>query len=65
MIRQLKRGNRVATYGDIAVEQCGEEVVRLSIYVRIHPRGMRCNACDVRAFVVHYKKGRWKVWTGF
>ncbi len=45
--------------------QCGTEVVRKSVYVQVHPIGMRCAACDLHAFLVHFRNGPWKIWTAF
>jgi|SRR5438105_5424463 len=63
-IRALSRGDR-SGYAPQARRECGTRTVHYSVYVRVHPRGQRCSACDLRAFVVHYRSGRWSVWTGF
>ena len=40
-------------------------MVKLSVYVDVHPRGQVCSACDVHAFVVRYQTGRYRVWEAY
>ena len=60
----LARGD-YADFAPVARRACGPQVVKLSVYVRIHPRGVTCSACDARDYVVRYRTGRYRVWQTF
>jgi hypothetical protein len=64
VIRQLERGDQ-SGYAPAARRICGAAVVTLSVYVKVHPRGQACSACDLRALVVHYRTGRFRVWEAY
>lgn len=64
-VLELKRGPR-SPYAVQARSACGGvAVLRKSVYVDVHPVGMRCAACDLHAFVVKYRNGPWKIWTAY
>jgi hypothetical protein len=63
-VRALERGEK-SGYAPPARRACGAAVVRLSVFVKVHPRGQTCSACDVRAFVVRYLGGRYRVWEAY
>ena len=52
-------------YAPSARRVCGAAVVKLSVYVDVHPHGQVCSACDVHAFVVRYRAGRYRVWEAY
>jgi hypothetical protein len=64
LIRELKRGDR-SIYAEPAARACGRAVVHLSVYVQVHRRGINCRACDLHAFVVRYRTGRYRVWEAY
>ncbi|MBS1862893.1 MAG: hypothetical protein JSS68_14415 [Actinobacteria bacterium] len=61
---EVRRGPH-STYAAPVRRACGPAVLGLSIYVDVHPVGMRCSACNLHAYVVRYKTGRWEVWTAY
>lgn len=63
-VLEVKRGSR-SGYAPSARAECGRAVVRKSVYVVVHPIGIRCAACNLHAFVVHYRSGQWRVWEGY
>ncbi len=63
-VLEVKRGMR-SPYAAPARRECGAAVVGKSVYVVVHPIGQRCSACNLHAFVVRYRSGRWLVWTGY
>jgi dihydrodipicolinate synthase/N-acetylneuraminate lyase len=63
-VRVLEHGPR-SVYAAAAKRVCGRKVLRLSVYVQLHPRGVACQACDLRAFLVHLERGPWRVWTTY
>jgi len=63
-VLEVKRGKR-SPYAAPARRQCGAAVLGKSVYVVVHPIGQRCSACNLHAFVVRYRSGRWRVWTGY
>lgn len=64
VVRKLTRGNQ-SEYAPSARRVCGAAVVKLSVYVDVHPHGQVCSACDVHAFVVRYRAGRYRVWEAY
>jgi hypothetical protein len=64
VIRELTHGNR-SDYAPTARRVCGAEVVKLSVYVDVHPRGQICSACDLHAFVVRNQAGHYRVWEAY
>ena len=52
-------------YHSQARHECGERVVRKSVYVEVAPNGQTCAACVFHGFVAHRRGGHWKVWTAF
>ena len=63
-VLEVRRGKR-SPYAPPARRECGGAVVGKSVYVVLHPIGQRCSACNLHAFVVRYRSGRWRVWTGY
>jgi hypothetical protein len=63
-VRLIERGDE-SFYAPPARRACGAPVVTLSVFVQVHPRGQTCSACDVRAFVVRYRRGPYRVWEGY
>jgi hypothetical protein len=64
VIRALQRGPD-SGYAAPAARACGAAVVGLSVFVKVHAQGQRCSACDLRAFVVHYRSGAYRVWEAY
>lgn len=60
-VTELKRGPQ-GTLANQATQVCGSAVVRKSVFVRLHPHGQVCAACDLRSYVVRYRSGRYRVW---
>jgi hypothetical protein len=60
-VTHLVRG-RQGTLASQATRVCGWAVVRKSVFVRLHPHGQTCSACDLRTYVVRYRTGRYRVW---
>jgi hypothetical protein len=60
-VTYVVRGPRGALAG-AAARACGQAVVRKSVFVRLHPHGQTCSACDLRSYLVRYRSGRWRVW---
>jgi hypothetical protein len=60
-VTQLARGP-LGTLANQAARACGWAVVRKSVFVRLHPHGRTCSACDLRTYVVRYRTGRYRVW---
>src|SRR5439155_4072419 len=54
-VRLIEHGDQ-SGYAPPARRACGAAVVTLSVFVKVHPRGETCSACDVRAFVVRYRR---------
>ena len=65
VIRAAHRAGRRSPNAADAIRLCGVRVLFLSAFVQVHPAGIRCVACDLRAYVVHYRSGYWRVWTGY
>jgi hypothetical protein len=63
-VLELKRGPR-STYAASARRLCGSSVLRKSVYVRLHPVGMRCASCDSRLYMVKNRESGWELWTSF
>ncbi|MBS1676439.1 MAG: hypothetical protein JST08_03550 [Actinobacteria bacterium] len=63
-VLEVRRGPH-STYAGPVRRACGQEVLDLSIYVNVHPIGMRCSACNLHAYVVRHRTGRWEVWTAY
>ena len=61
VVTQLVRGPQ-GTLANRAARVCGWAVVRKSVFVRLHPHGQTCSACDLRTYVVRYRTGRYRVW---
>lgn len=61
---EVKRGPQ-SDYAASARRLCGVEVLRKSVYVRLHPIGVRCASCDSRVFMIKYREGSWELWTYF
>jgi hypothetical protein len=61
---EATRGPR-SSYAAAAKQLCGVEVLRKSLYVRLHPVGIRCASCDIRVFMIKYRSGPWEIWTTF
>jgi hypothetical protein len=66
-------GGRVTTvsrgdgslYAASARKACGEKVLKDSVYVQVHPIGVRCSACDAHLYLVKSKSTAWKVWISY
>lgn len=63
-VLEVRRGPH-STYAGPVRRACGTPTLRLSIYVEVHPIGLRCSACNLHAYVVEYETGRWEVWTAY
>lgn len=63
-VLEVKRGPR-SDYASIVKRDCGIEVLRKSIYVVVHPKGYRCSACNLHAYVVKFRSGPWEVFAGY
>ncbi len=65
-VKRVKHGKHAPrAYHLQARNQCGERVVRKSVYVEVAPKGQTCAACIFHGFVAHSKGGHWKVWAAF
>jgi hypothetical protein len=63
-VLEVKRGPR-STYAELAKRDCGVEVLRNSVYVTLHPIGVRCVSCNSQLFLVKYRGGAWEVWGSY
>ncbi len=63
-VLEVKRGPR-STYAELAKRDCGVEVLRKSIYVNLHPIGVKCVSCNSQLFLVKYRDGPWEVWGSY
>ncbi|MBS1879925.1 MAG: hypothetical protein JST31_10450 [Actinobacteria bacterium] len=63
-VLEVRRGPG-STYAAAVKRVCGAAVLRKSVYVNVHPLGMRCSACNLHAYVVQYDNRRWEVWTAY
>jgi hypothetical protein len=41
-------------------QTCGLSMARKMIFLRIHPIGVTCSACEARSFWVDRKRGGWR-----
>lgn len=61
-VRELQRAPQSA-YASIARSQCGDAVLRKSVYVQLHRReDGACVACDFRGYLAKFRSGGWTIW---
>lgn len=60
-VQKLSRARKASTAG-LALQQCGAGVLRKSVYVRIHPRGVQCGSCATGFFMSKFPGAGWRIW---
>lgn len=55
-VLEVKRGPR-STYAALANHDCGVKVLRKSVYVNLHPVGVKCVSCNSQLYVVAVVRG--------
>lgn len=60
-VQKLSRARKASTAG-LARQQCGARVLKKSVYVRIHPRGVQCGSCSTGFFMSKFPGAGWRIW---